>query len=78
MRTAGVGFAVSNWIAAQGISPTPISDRLMSMRIQLKGGDNLTLICVYAPTMQRPQEENSSMKCSVAMYQLPKWTALSF
>ena len=29
----------------------------MSMRIQLKGGDNLTLISVYAPTMQRPQEE---------------------
>ena len=50
-------FAVSNWLAAQGISPTPISDRLMSMRIQLKGGDNLTLISVYAPTMQRPQEE---------------------
>ena len=50
-------FAVSNWLAAQGISPTPISDRFMSMRIQLKGGDNLTLISVYAPTMQRPQEE---------------------
>ena len=29
----------------------------MSMRIQLKGGDNLTLISVYTPTMQRPQEE---------------------
>ena len=29
----------------------------MSMRIQRKGGDNLTLISVYAPTMQRPQEE---------------------
>ena len=28
----------------------------MSMRIQLKGGDNLTLISVYAPTMQRLQE----------------------
>ena len=56
MRTAGVGFAVSNWLAAQGISPTPISDRLMSMRIQLKGGDNLTLISVHAPTMQRLQE----------------------
>ena len=27
------------------------------MRIQLKGGDNLTLISVYTPTMQRPQEE---------------------
>ena len=50
-RTAAVGFAISNWLAAQGISATPISDRLMSMRIQFKGGDNLTLISVYAPTM---------------------------
>ena len=56
-RTPGVGFAISNRLAAQGISPTPISDRLMSMSIQLKGGNNLTLISVYAPTMQRPQEE---------------------
>ena len=28
-RIAGVGFIISNKIAAQGISPTPISDRLM-------------------------------------------------
>ncbi|CAH3040427.1 unnamed protein product, partial [Pocillopora meandrina] len=50
---SGIGFAVSNWLAAQGISPTPISDRLMSMRIQLKGGDNLTFISVYPPAIQR-------------------------
>ena len=56
-RTAGIGFAVSNLLATQGISPTPISDRLMSMRIQLKGGDNLTFISVYPPAIQRPQEE---------------------
>ena len=29
----------------------------MSMRIQLKGGDNLTLIRVYAPTMQEEKEQ---------------------
>ena len=56
-RTAGIGFAVSNLLATQGISPTPISDRLMSMRIQLKGGDNLTLIRVYAPIMQEEKEQ---------------------
>ena len=56
-RTAGIGFAVSNLLATQGISPTPISDRLMSMRIQLKGGDNLTLIRVYASIMQEEKEQ---------------------
>ena len=60
-RTAGIGFAVSNLLATQGISPTPISDRLMSMRIQLKGGDNLTFISVYPPAIQRPQEEKEQL-----------------
>ena len=56
-RTAGIGFAISNRLAAKGITPTPISDRLMSLRIQLKGGNHLTVISVNRPTMQRSQEE---------------------
>ena len=56
-RTAGIGFTISNRLAAQGITPTPISNRLMSMCIELKGGINLTLISVYGPTKQRSQEE---------------------
>ena len=44
-------------LATQGISPRPISDRLMSMCIQLKGVNNLTLISICAPTMQTLQEE---------------------
>ena len=56
-KTACVGFAISNKLAAQGISPTPVSDRLMSMRIQLRNGEHLTLISIYAPTMQCILEE---------------------
>lgn len=56
-RTAGIGFAISNKLAAQGISPTPVSDRLMTMCIQLKNGERLTLISVHAPTMQCTFEE---------------------
>ena len=48
-KEAGVGFAVSNSIS--------ISDRLITLRIQLKSGYHLKLVSVYAPTMQRSQEE---------------------
>ena len=56
-KSAGVGFAISNKLVARGINPIPINDRLMSVRIQLKSSEHLTLISVYAPTMQRTPEE---------------------
>ena len=59
-KTAGVGFAISNKLAAQGINPVPINDRLMTVQIQLRKGERLTLISVYAPTMQRTQEEKEN------------------
>ena len=59
-KAAGVGFAISNKLAAQGINPVPINNRLMTVQIQLRNGERLTLISVYAPTMQITQEEKES------------------
>ena len=59
-KTAGVCFAISNKLAAQGINPVPINDRLMTVQIQLRKGERLTLISVYTPTIQRTQEEKEN------------------
>ena len=56
-KIAGVGFAISNKLAAEGINPVPINKRLMTSQIHLRNGERLTLISVYAPTMKRTQEE---------------------
>ena len=56
-KEAGVGFAISNKLSNLGLTLMPISDRLMFLRVQLKCGKFLKLISVYAPTMQRTQEE---------------------
>ena len=59
-----MGFAISNKLSC--INPIPVNDRLMSVRMQLKDSTYLTIISVYAPTMQRTEEEKeASMKSSV-------------
>ena len=57
-KTAGVGFAVSNKFGH--ISPVPVNDRLMTVRVPLTDGKCLTVISVYAPTMQRSSVEKES------------------
>ena len=56
-KEAGVGFAISNKLSSFVMTTVPISDRLMILRIQLRSGKYLKLVSVYAPTMQRSQEE---------------------
>ena len=56
-KEAGVGFAVSNSLSNVHLDISNISDRLTTLRIQLKSGNHLKLVSVYAPTMQRSQEE---------------------
>ena len=51
-REAGVGFAIRTSLVRHLESlPKGINDRLMMLRLPLKGKANLTLISAYAPTM---------------------------
>ena len=51
-RTAGVGIAIKNSVLPKLESlPKGINERLMMLRIRLKGNQHLTFISVYAPTL---------------------------
>jgi len=50
-------YNIYNKLSSFAITIVPINDRLMALRIQLRSGKYLKLVSVYAPTMQRPQEE---------------------
>ena len=51
-RLSGVGFMIKNNVANRLQSlPVGHSDRLMSLRLPLKGNQFLTIISVYAPTL---------------------------
>jgi len=53
---SGVGFAVRSALVPTIVSlPKGVSDRLMTMRIELKNDHKLTIISVYAPTMTHEQ-----------------------
>ena len=56
-KKAGVCFAVSNLLSNVHLDISNISERLMTLRIQLKSGNHLKLISAYAPTMQQSQEK---------------------
>ena len=56
-KEAGVGFAISNKLSSFEMTTVPINDRLMVLRTRLNSGKYLKLVSVYAPTMQRTQEE---------------------
>ena len=56
-REAGVGFAIrSNIVKKLKELPVPINERLMTLRLHLKGGRFATLISAYAPTLNSCEE----------------------
>ncbi|MEM7289518.1 MAG: endonuclease/exonuclease/phosphatase family protein [Pseudomonadota bacterium] len=55
-RESGVGFAIKDSIAKHLVdSPVGHNDRIMSMRLNIGRSRHLTIVSVYAPTMQSDQ-----------------------
>ena len=56
-RQSGVGFTVkSSLVGSLDNLPRRINDRLMTLRLPLSGGQFLTLVSSYAPTMKASEE----------------------
>jgi len=74
-RESGVGFAIRNHIAKLlEQDPTPVNDRIMSMRIPLQGKVYATILSIYAPTMTNPEENKEAFysQLRTLMSQIPK------
>lgn len=66
-REAGVGFAIRKDIVSKmSETPTPISDRIMTMRLPLAKDNSATLISVYAPTMTHTDEKKEAFYSQLA------------
>ena len=55
-REGGVGFAIKSALVDKMERPSGISDRIMKLRIPLSCGRYLSLLSVYAPTLQSSEE----------------------
>ena len=74
-REAGVGFAIRIPLVRHLESlPKGINDRLMMLRLPLKGKTNMTLISAYAPTMCYNQEQKEQFYQSLTqlLHSVPK------
>ena len=74
-RHAGVGFAIrSSLVEHLSELPSGFSERIMSCRLDLGNNRFLTLISVYAPTMDHPPEETEQFYSDLGeiVRQIPK------
>lgn len=56
-RECGVAFAIRNALVGKVENPVGINDRIMTLRVPLRGDRFLTLISVYAPTQGGSDED---------------------
>lgn len=57
----GVGFAIKRkFVSSLCISPTRIHERIMNLRLPLKGRNHITLVSAYAPTLDAVDEVKES------------------
>ena len=65
-RESGVAFAVKTSITTRSEElPSGVSDRIMTMRLPLLKGRFVTLVNVYAPTMDSSEEDKVSFYLSL-------------
>lgn len=56
-REGGVGFAIRNTLAELLVQdPTPISDRIISMRLPLANDCHASIVSMYASTLSNPEK----------------------
>ena len=55
-RDGGIGFAIKTTLVDKIERPSSINDRIMKLRIPLTCGRHLSVLSVYAPTMQATEE----------------------
>ena len=55
-RDGGVGFAIRSTLVNKIEGPSSINDRIMKLRIPLTCGRHLSVLSVYAPTMQATEQ----------------------
>ena len=74
-RESGVGFAIKNtMVHLLEQDPSPVSDRIMTMRLPLERNAYATIISVYAPTMTNPEENKEGFYSQLreVLSQVPK------
>ena len=57
-RECGVGFAIKSDLVENLERPAGITDRIMKLRVPLPCGRFLSILSVYAPTLQENEEVN--------------------
>ena len=69
-RDGGVGFAIKACLVDKIERPSSINDRIMKLRIPLTCGRHLSVLSVYAPTMQATEESIMSfyetLRCTIS------------
>ena len=59
-REGGVGFGIRSTLTGQLECPSSINDRIMNLRVPLSCGHHMSILSVYAPTLQTSEDTTLS------------------